>query len=76
MSLIKPESQRKASRTSTPSLPPALTDQAEVVRLLAAGAQPRKRSNWQRRLRKVERILAKTGPLDQAIEELREAIVP
>ena len=54
------------------SLPLALTDQAEVMRLLAAGAQPRDKNHTQRRLWKVERILAKSGPLDQKIEELRE----
>lgn len=76
MSLTKSKTQRKASHADACSLPPALTDQAEVARLLAAGTPPRDKTNSQRRLRRVERILAKTGPLDQTIEELREAIVP
>ena len=72
MSLTKSETQRKPARADSISLPPALTDQVEVMRLLAAGAQPRDKNHAQRRLRKVERILAKTGPLDQNIEALRE----
>ena len=72
MSLTKSETQRKPARADSIFLPPALTDQAEVMQLLAAGAQTRNKNHAQRRLRKVERVLAKTGPLDQAIEEHRE----
>ena len=53
-------------------LAPSLTDQSEVASLLAAWTRDLHQSGAQRvGLKKVEQLLAKTGPIDKALQAVR-----
>ena len=64
---------RPAASRERAKVTPSLTDQSEVAGLLAAWTRDLRKSGAQRvGLKKVEQLLAKTGSIDKALQEVRD----
>ena len=67
----RPRTRSPASR-ERPKLTPSLTDQDEVANLLTDWTRDLRKSGAQRiGLKKVGQLLARTGPIDEALQEVR-----
>ena len=66
------KSRPQASRERA-KLTPSLTDQTEVAGLLSDWTRDLRKSGAQRiGLKKLEQVLTKTGPIDKALQEVRD----